>query len=71
MTIPDDVAKLVDWIPLKRYLDLYDETKAAVENRIARKIWKLGVEYNRPAGAGTWISIKAVNAWASTTVVED
>ena len=68
--LPDDVAKLLDWLPKKRYLELYGETAATIDNRIARKIWTLGVEYTRPPGAGVWISIKAVNAWASSMVEE-
>lgn len=67
IVIPDDVAKLVDWIPRRRYMQLYGETEAVINNRIARKQWVLGVHYNRPEGGGTWISIKAVNAWASQT----
>lgn len=63
--IPDDVAKLVDWIPRRRYRQLYGETDAVINNRIAREQWTLGVEYSRPEGGGTWISIKGVNAWAA------
>jgi hypothetical protein len=55
----------VDWIPLKRYLELYDETPDAVKARVKKKLWARGVHYNVPEGAGTWISIKAVNAWAA------
>jgi hypothetical protein len=62
--IPDDVAKLVDFVPKKRYLELYGESAAAVDNRVARKHWVLGVHYTRPPGGGMWISLKAVNAWA-------
>lgn len=64
-TLPEDVAKLVDWLPKKRYMELYGETAAAIDNRISRKYWTLGVEYTRPPGAGVWISIRAVNAWAA------
>jgi hypothetical protein len=63
--LPEDVAKLVDWIPRKRYLELYGETNGAVLNRIARKQWVEGVQYSKPPGGGMWISIKGVNAWAS------
>jgi hypothetical protein len=70
VNIPDDVAKLVDWVPRKRYLELYGETEAAVENRIARGHWQLGVHYSRPKGGGTWVSLKAVNEWACQPAVE-
>lgn len=66
LKIPEDVAKLVDWIPLKRYLQLYGETKAAVANRTARGLWVRGKHYNVVKGGGTWVSIKAVNEWASS-----
>ena len=34
-TLPEDVAKLVDWIPKRRYMALYDETEAMIFKRIA------------------------------------
>lgn len=61
--IPDEIAKLTECIPLKRYLDLTGETEAAVNNRIQRKHWNLGVEYHRPAGGGTWVDLPALCAW--------
>jgi len=64
-SLPEDVAKLVDWIPKRRYLELYGDTNAAVLNRIARGQWVLGRQYGKPAGGGTWISIKGVNEWAA------
>lgn len=64
--IPDDVAKLVDWLPKRRYMQLYGETAAVVANRIQRKIWVEGVHFSRPPGGGVWISLKAVNEWASS-----
>lgn len=66
VVIPDHIAKLVDWIPRRRYLELYGETGAAVTMRIAKNHWRQGVEYNVPKGGGLWISIKAVNDWAKT-----
>lgn len=63
--IPDDVAKLVDWLPKKRYLQLTGETDAAVSKRIAQKVWKAREQYSRPEGGGIWISLKGVNAWAA------
>lgn len=66
MSIPDEVAKLVDWIPKKRYLELYGETNATVLKRIARGHWVAGVHYSRPEGANQWFSIKAINEWAKT-----
>jgi hypothetical protein len=66
--IPDDVAKLVDWIPLKRYLELYKETEDTVLKRIQRGHWQAGIHYSRPEGGGRWISIKAINEWAKTHV---
>lgn len=70
MPIPDEVAKLTDWLPLKRYLDLYGETDAAVRGRIVAGAWQAGVHYSRPKGAGIWVSIKAVNEWAAAHVPE-
>ena len=63
--IPDDVAKLVDWLPKKRYLELTKESDAAVSKRIAQGFWKAGEQYSRPEGGGIWISLKGVNAWAA------
>lgn len=63
--IPDDVAKLVDWLPKRRYTELYGEPASTIDSRIQRKDWVDGVHYSRPKGGGLWISIKAVNAWAS------
>lgn len=65
LKIPDDVAKLVDWIPVKRYMQLYGESKAAINNRIARDLWTRGVHFNVVKGGGTWISIKGINEWAA------
>lgn len=62
--LPDQVAKLVDFIPVRKYLDLYGETKAAVDMRIARGHWRKGVEFTVPKGGGLWISLRAVNDWA-------
>lgn len=68
--IPDDIAKLADWIPKKRYLDLYKESDEAIKKRIQKGFWKAGKQYSRPAGGGLWISIKGVNAWAAAHTPE-
>ena len=70
LQLPDHVAKLMDWIPKKRYLQLYGETEAAVLKRISSKAWVEGVQWARPVGAGLWISIKGVNFWAQKHVRE-
>lgn len=68
MKPPEWFKDTADWIPKKLYLELYKETDAAVHKRIVSKVWKAGVQYARPEGAGLWISIKGVNAWASAHV---
>lgn len=60
----EDIVRELDWIPKKRYLELYKETEATVLKRIANKHWKPGEQYSRPAGGGLWLSIKGINAWA-------
>jgi hypothetical protein len=61
----EEIVRELDWIPLKRYLAIFEESKAAVAKRIAAGYWKAGKQYSRPEGAGLWISLKGVNAWAA------
>lgn len=68
MKPPEWFLEAADWVPKKAYLALYGETDDTVRKRIASGVWKAGVQYSRPEGAGIWISIKGVNAWASTHV---
>lgn len=65
MPTDEELARQLDWIPKKRYLELFKETEAAVLKRIANKHWKAGEQYSRPAGGGLWISLKGVSAWAA------
>ena len=65
MTIPDDVAKLTDWIPKKRYIQLYGESEEVIKKRIANGHWRKGVHYDLPEGSRMWISLRAVNEWAN------
>lgn len=62
--LPDHIAKIVDSVPVRKYMELYGESKAAIDMRIARGHWRKGIEYGVPKGGGLWISIKAVNEWA-------
>jgi hypothetical protein len=64
MTEQDALIKKRDWIPLKRYVKLYEDSEAAVRKRIATGDWKKGEQWSVPEGAGVWISIAGVNAWA-------
>lgn len=66
----DALLARVDWIPLKRYLELYHDTKAAVRKRITIKAWKEGRQWSKPEGADIWISLNGVNAWAAGNVQE-
>lgn len=65
MNIPDDVAKLVDWIPKRRYIQLYGESEEVIKKRIAAGYWQKGVHFDFPDGSRMWISLRAVNAWAN------
>lgn len=65
MPTDEELARQLDWIPKKRYLELFKETEAAVLKRIASKHWKPGEQYSRPEGGGLWISLKGVSAWAA------
>lgn len=69
--IPDEVAKLTQCLPMRRYLELTKETEAAVNNRIQRKHWKLGEQYHRPVGGGTWVDLVGVMAWVRAGRPED
>ena len=64
VTLPDQVAKLVDSVPVRKYMELYGETRNTIEVRIKRGYWRKGIEYGVPKGGGLWISLKAVNEWA-------
>lgn len=66
ITIPDEVAKLVDSVPVRRYMELYRESKNTIDMRIKRGYWRKGIEYGVPKGGGLWISLKAVNEWAKS-----
>lgn len=66
----EEITRELDWVPLKRYLELYGESKAAVLKRIAGKHWRSSEQYSRPSGGGLWVSIKGVNAWAKVHVPE-
>jgi hypothetical protein len=55
----------VDWVPFKRYIELFKETEDAVRHRMKSGAWEKGVHYNVPKGAGVWISLRAINAWAA------
>ena len=63
--IPDDVAKLVDWIPKRRYIQLVGESDEVIKKRIAAGYWQKGVHYDLPGGSRMWISLRAVNEWAN------
>lgn len=65
MKIPEWLQNAVDWVPKRVYLELFGETEEAVRKRIHIGAWKAGEQYSRPEGAGMWISIKGVNAWAA------
>lgn len=65
--VPEDVLKLVDWVPKKRYMELYGETTDTISKRCQPGgPWKRGVHYNKPPGGGLWLSIKAINEWAAS-----
>lgn len=65
--IPQQVLDLIDWVPKKRYMEMYGETADTISKRCQPKgSWKRGVHYNKPPGGGLWISLKAVNEWAKT-----
>lgn len=67
VVIPDHIAKMVDFIPVRKYQELFGESKFAIDNRIRRGHWRKGLEYEVPKGGGLWISIKGVNAWCRST----
>lgn len=54
------------WIPMKTYLKLFPgETRAGIEARIARKVWKRGVHYNVPDKGRTWVCLTAIRQWVT------
>lgn len=66
--VPIDPIKaldLLDWIPLKRYLELTQETRPAIKKRIKTRAWMRGREFTTPHGADMWVSLSAVRAWAA------
>ena len=63
--VPQSVKDQTDWIPLKRYMEWYGETKDAIVKRIKTGVWAAGVQWSRPEGAGIWVSQKGVNEWAA------
>jgi len=60
--------QLMDWIPLKRYLELSGETREAVRKRIKVNAWKRGQQFSTPHGADIWVSLSGVRAWAAKDV---
>jgi hypothetical protein len=70
MSADDKIAEAIDWIPLKRYLELYKETEGAVKQRCLSGAWKKGTHWNVPPGAGKWLSLRAINAWAASQAAQ-
>lgn len=51
-------------LPLKRYCELTGESANTVYQRVHKKIWREGIEYAKPQGAGVWVLLDGVRAWA-------
>lgn len=64
-TLPTSVLDRLDWIPLRRYLEFFGENKETVRKRITSGKWQAGVVWSRPEGAGIWVSLKGLSAWAA------
>lgn len=65
-----EALQMMDWIPLKRYLDLTGESREAIRKRIKIKAWKRGEQYSVPHGADVWVSLSGVRAWAARDIRE-
>lgn len=56
----------LEWVPMDKYCELFNETPDMVDARLRRGHWLRGTHARVPAGSKQlWINIPAVNDWAA------
>jgi len=61
---PNEAVERLGGLPLKRYCEISGENANTIYQRIHKGLWLEGEQYVKPFGAGVWVLLDGVRAWA-------